>query len=136
MVVPFPKKEMVTVETGDEFRGNEEQRWTSHADTSDARDGGGAGAEEWHPVSWVLRKGIISGESSRLTLIFKCRLLFLKASRLTSLKTNAIFCFITVNSPAALISLQKSCTARAGPQRGVGTFFSRGTVWIALSVVR
>lgn len=52
--------------------------------------------EGWHSVSWVLRKGMISEESSQLSLIFKCRLVFLKASRLTSLKTGVIFCFVTV----------------------------------------
>lgn len=39
---------------------------------------------------------MISEGSSQLSLIFKCRLVFLKASRLTSLKTGVIFCFITV----------------------------------------
>lgn len=86
------------MEMSDEFRVHEEHRWTSHADILDARDKGGAGGREWHSVSWVLRKGITSEESSQLSLVFKCRLVVLKASRLTSLKTNAIFCFITVNS--------------------------------------
>lgn len=84
----------------EELRVYEEDRCAGHADILDARDEGRVVGQEWHSVSWALRKGIISEESSRLSLIFKCRLVFLKASRLTSLKTNAIFYFITVNSKA------------------------------------
>lgn len=64
--------------------------------------------QEWHSVSWVLRKGSISEESSQLSLIFKCRVVSLKASRLTSLKTNAIFYFITVNSKAGFWRCSRS----------------------------
>lgn len=42
----------------------------------------------------------ISEQSSQLSLICTCRLVFLKASRLTSLKTNAIFYYIPVSSKA------------------------------------
>lgn len=89
---------MVTAEVSDEFG----HRWTNHTDVLATKDAGGAGGREWHSVSWVLRKCIISEKSPQLSLISKYRFVFLKASRLTSLKMNAIFCFITVKSKAGL----------------------------------
>ena len=86
--------------------------------------------EEWHSVSWVLREGLISEGSSQLSLIFKCRLVFLKPPdwhpwRLVS-SSGSSQCSSSqwtawLASEGALVCLQKSCTARAGPQKGVGT---------------
>lgn len=68
------------------------------------------------------------GRVISVSLIFKCRLVFLKASRLTSLKTNAIFCFITVNSKAGSwwcsLLCAEICTARAGSLRVLSIFRS------------
>lgn len=49
---------------------------------------GGAGHQEWHPVSGSGQR-CISEEPSQESLIFKCRLVFLKAPKWTSLKTNS-----------------------------------------------
>lgn len=59
----------------EELRVYEEVRGTGHADVLDARDEGRVGGQEWHSVSWALRKGI-SEESSQLSLVFKCRPVF------------------------------------------------------------
>lgn len=69
-----PKRVMMMVGISDGFMVYEEWRWTSRDDMLEARDEGGAAGEERHSVSWVLRKGSISEESSQLSLIFKCRL--------------------------------------------------------------
>lgn len=62
-------------------------------------------------------KSVSEELSSQVSLTFKCSLVFLNASRLTSRKTNTVFRFVTL-----LAKVQKPCMLRAGPQSIVGTF--------------
>lgn len=95
----FPKVVMVTMEITDEFRVYKEGRKPGHGDRLDMR------AKEERASG--MAAGVLGSEErsiserySQLSLICPCRLVFLKALRLTSLKTNAIFYFITVSSKA------------------------------------
>lgn len=101
MAVTFSKVVMVTMEITDGFRVYEEGRWASCADGLGTRDEGEPGGKNGIQSLGFWGR-YVAEESSRLPLICKCRPVFLKASRLTSLKTNAIFYFITVNSKAGL----------------------------------
>lgn len=78
---------------------HDENGGTDHADILGCKTGGAAG-----PGMALGLLGLVKDckELSRLSLICRERLVLLKASRSTSLKASAIFCFITVDSKAGL----------------------------------